>query len=149
MPFFKAATFCAVILNTFYYEIILERCLSVCLRASVCLCFHGWVVSAVSHKPVKANLDGASCLGLNDPLTAQRVFVVAWPPRGEDDTRRPWVVSPARSWRRRWAGLCLSDADIEKSREKRRMENREIRRLKAEDFCPNMKCTEGNIWDES
>lgn len=61
--------------------------------------FHSWVAEELSHEPVKADLDGASWLGLNDPLTTQGVFVVARPPRGKDDTRRPWVVTPTRSWR--------------------------------------------------
>lgn len=58
---------------------------------------HGWIVAAPSYKPVKADFDGAAWLCLNDPLTTQGVFVVAWPPRGEDDTRRPWVVASTRS----------------------------------------------------
>lgn len=70
-------------------------------ECTVYLCFHGWVVAGLSYKPVKADLDGASWLSLDDPLTTQGVFVVAWPPRGEDDTRRPWVVAPTRSWRSR------------------------------------------------
>lgn len=62
------------------------------------LCFHSSVVEELTHKPVKADLDGVSWLSLNDPLTTEGVFVVAWPPRGKDDTRRPWVVTSARSW---------------------------------------------------
>lgn len=42
-----------------------------------------------SHKPVKTDLDGAPWFSLNDPLTAQGVLVVAWPPRGQNDTRWP------------------------------------------------------------
>ncbi len=50
--------------------------------------------SELSNRPVKAYLDGASHLGLDDPLTAQGIFVVAGPPRdrmtpgGWNDLRR-------------------------------------------------------------
>lgn len=61
--------------------------------------FSSRVVSGLSYKPVKTDLDGAPWLSLNDPLTAQGVLVVARPPRGQNDTRWPWVVAPTRSWK--------------------------------------------------
>lgn len=54
-------------------------------------------VAGLSYKPVKTDLDGASWFRLDDPLAAQGVFVVARPPRGQNDTRRPRVVAPTRS----------------------------------------------------
>lgn len=57
------------------------------------------VVSGLSYKPVKTDLDGAPWLSLNDPLTAQGVLVVARPPGGKNDTRWPWVVAPTGSWK--------------------------------------------------
>lgn len=62
------------------------------------LLLHSWVVTGLSCKPVKTDLDGASWFSLDDPLAAQGVFIVAWPPRGQNDTRRPRVVAPTRSW---------------------------------------------------
>lgn len=67
-------------------------------KPSLYFCFRSSVGEELSYKPVKADLDGVSWLSLNDPLTTERVFVVAWPPRGKDDTRQPWVVASAGGW---------------------------------------------------
>lgn len=62
-------------------------CTTLCVRMYICV--HSWVAAGLSYKPVETDLDGASWLSLNDPLTTQGIFVVAWPTRGEDDTRQP------------------------------------------------------------
>lgn len=75
-----------------------QLCVNMWERTSYFL-IQSQVLSGLSYKPVKTDLDGAPWLGLNDPLTAQGVLVVARPPRGQNDTRWPWVVAPTRSWK--------------------------------------------------
>lgn len=80
------------------------------------------VVAGLSYKPVKTDLDGAPWFSFNDPLTAQGVLVVAWPPRGQNDTRWPRVVAPTRSWGIEPLGQWSTGETYIKSASKRKAE---------------------------
>lgn len=45
--------------------------------------------------PVEGDLDGTACLRLDDPLTAQGVFVIPRPPGRQDDATGGRKMAPA------------------------------------------------------